>query len=63
MESVGRNYLIRGMVDNQVHHQLHASRLQFGLEMIQVFVGAIDGVNGLVVGYIIAHICLRGFVH
>ena len=51
------------MIDNKVHHQLHTSLLQLGLEVVQIIIGSIDGVNSLVIRYVVAHVRLGTLVH
>jgi hypothetical protein len=42
--------LLRGVIDNQVHHQLHISLLELADKVVDVFETAIHWVNVLVVG-------------
>lgn len=56
-------YLIRGVIDNEVHHQLHPSLLQLRYQIIHIFISSVPRVNGFVIGNVVAHIGLWTFVH
>ena len=50
------------MVHNKVHHKFHVTFLQLGDQFVKVSDTTIDGVNGLVVCNVIAHVCLGALV-
>jgi hypothetical protein len=60
---ITRWYLIRRVVDHEVHHQFHASFPEFGNKVVDIFDGAVDGIDSFVVGYIVSHVFLRTFVY
>jgi hypothetical protein len=51
------------MIDNEIHHQLHATLAQLRDQFINVGQGAIPMVDFLVIRNVIAHIHLRAFVY
>ena len=51
--------LVGGVVDDEVHHQLHAARVDVGEQLVEVRQGAEDRVDVPVVGDVVAVVVLR----
>lgn len=52
-------YLVRGVVDDQVHDELHAPRVNLVLKLLPVVESTVRLVNIAVVGNVVAHVRLR----
>ncbi len=50
------------VIDDKVHDQLHITLLHFFDEVVDISQGAIHGVDILIIGNIVAHICLWALV-
>lgn len=59
----GLCHLIRRVIHYKVHHQFHTSFLEFGNQVVDIFVSPINGIYGLVVCYVISHVFLRTLIY
>jgi len=55
--------LVGGVIDHQVHHELHPPRVQLGDQLVDVGEGAERGVDVLVVADVVAVVVVRRPVH